>query len=309
MEGEPTPVVPLPGHFPTHGLCLGIDPMAVPASNDQTTTSQQCASLPAGSFESFEGALDAHERVLNALHARHLVCSLKPNLAFFLRYGSVGLIRLEGFCKRWRTRMPILLDAKFGEISSTLDAYLDFAFNTLEVKAVTLNPFLGENTIRQAAERCLSATSGSGRVYVLCATSQHSASGLAGLQDARAIIAACVEVRSALRSAFPSCADPLGLVIGANRTDALTLPELAAADLPVLSPGLGAQGADWASARQAAAPLRVLFPQSRSLFDGGHLPTADSLTRIEAFQGELASLYPDVLAIEPLSRSGRRNLE
>lgn len=305
----PAPTVSIQGDFPTRGVCLGIDPVAGQPTSRPGESPRGSNALSADSLNGFEQALDAHERVLKALFARQIVCSLKPNLAFFLRYGSAGLRLLEGFCQRWREKMPVLLDAKFGEISNTLDAYLDFAFQTLGVKALTLNPFLGEDTIRQAAEKCLSATTGTGRIYVLCSTSQHSASALAALQEPRAIIRACVGVRTALRSAFPACADPLGLVIGANRADTLALPELAAADFPLLCPGLGAQGADWASARKAAAQLRVLFPQSRSFFGGGHEPAADSLARIEAFQGELASLYPDFLAIEPQSADGRRNPE
>jgi orotidine-5'-phosphate decarboxylase len=278
------------GVFPTLGLCLGIDPVAA-------------------SVHGFETALAAHERVLEALVERQVCCPLKPNLAFFLRHGSRGVALLEAFCLRWQNKMPVLLDAKFGEIANTLDAYLDFAFQTLGAQSLTLNPFLGEGTIHQAAVKCLQATAGMGRIYVLCATSQHSVSALTTLQDARAIIAACANVRSELLKSCPQGAEPLGLVIGANRTDVLGLGELTDSGLPVLSPGLGAQGADWSAARRAAEPLRVLFPQSRSLFGAGSTPTAQSLARIDAFLTEMASLYPDaeVHALPASVTDGRKN--
>jgi orotidine 5'-phosphate decarboxylase subfamily 2 len=269
--------------FPCSGVCLGIDPVV----DDFEANSPSVR-------RSFELRLENHVRVLESCD-RHF--AVKPNLAFFLRFGSWGIGLLESFCARVKKDFPILVDGKFGEIDNSLQGYLDFAFGTLGAQAVTINPFLGESTIRTALASCLEFTGGFGRVYVLCATSQFGSSesdgkpGLGRLQDAAAIIGACSALEEAFGMAQEHC--PLGLVIGAGRSETLSRPDLIASGLPILAPGLGAQGASWDDARTVLHRRSVgtsvggsvgndcLFPLSRFIFDGGRNSPELALQKIQ----------------------------
>lgn len=259
--------------FPESGLCLGIDPDPHLAGKTRT-------------LEHFKEVLNQHDTVLRHLQIQGKSLPLKPNLAFFIRFGAQGLALLEEFVERQRTHHPILLDAKFGEISSSLEAYLDFAFGTLGAHALTLNPFLGEKTLEQAVERALASTEGTGRIYVLCATSQHSHADLAEIQQVEAILHVCSKL--AKKFAHSENAMPVGVVIGATRADVLQSKPVLESGLPLLCPGLGAQGGDLnlASTLQRRAPC--LFPISRGIFHGGASSTGDSLQHIDYFENQLS---------------------
>jgi orotidine-5'-phosphate decarboxylase len=73
---------------------------------------------------------------------------------------------------------------------------------------------------------------------------------------------------------------PLGLVVGAGRSDVLDRPDLIASGLPLLCPGLGPQGADWTDARRrlhASKTNSTLYPLSRFVFGGGQWPPERAL--------------------------------
>lgn len=273
--------------FPCAGICLGIDPDV--DDFDPGSTSQRRV---------FESRVENHARMLEACPRAF---PIKPNLAFFLRFGSWGLGLLESFCTRVGGEHPVLLDAKFNEISLSLECYLDFAFGTLRAQAITLNPFLGEKTIAQAVEACQQATGGFGRVYVLCATSQWGES-LAKLQDASAIIEAVALLG---RSLGPSQEhSPLGLVVGAARHDVLDRPDLRASGLPLLCPGLGPQGADWAEAAarlHSSSSNSLLYPLSRYIFDGGRHSADQALGRLQSALDRLAG-SPNETSSSPQKR-------
>jgi orotidine 5'-phosphate decarboxylase subfamily 2 len=261
--------------FPCAGICLGIDPVVDDFDPLSPSLRRQ-----------FESRLESHARVLETCD-RPL--SIKPNLAFFLRFGSWGIGLLETFCARFRQTHPVLLDAKFSEISNSLQGYLDFAFGALGVQAITLNPFLGERTIRQALGSCIEHTAGFGRVYVLCATSE-SGTALAGLQDPAMIIAAVQDIKKSIGPSQEHC--PVGLVIGAARKDVLARSDLIASGLPLLCPGLGAQGADWGQAREllhSCSGNSALFPLSRYIFEGGRLAPEQALERLALALQHLAT--------------------
>ncbi len=263
-----------PHLFPLQGLCLGIDP-----SPQNQGLSSASAAL---SKELFSELLEQHCLCLNELLQRGLRPPLKPNLGFFLRFGSWGLQRLEEFCETYRGHFPLLLDAKFGEISKTLAAYLDFAFSTLRVDALTLNPFLGESSIEQAVRHCLESTDGKGRVFVLCATSQFGEGPLRELQAFAPIVSACRTITQQLQAeGLTPSSQPLGLVVGANRTDVLNSEALRESNIPLLCPGLGPQGASFAVANEFSQRLPCLFPLSRHIFAGGQNSVEEALSNIE----------------------------
>jgi orotidine-5'-phosphate decarboxylase len=257
-------------------LILGIDPDAE------------------NSIAALSDALFAHEAVLQSSVARSSVRWLKPNLSFFLRQGSPGIALLEEFVGRMRPHYQILLDAKFSEIENSLRGSLGFAFKTLGAQAVTLNPFLGERSVRLALEACAESWGAQGRVFVLCRTSEASKGPLAHLQaDWRAVVSCVANESLRLAQQDPQLAKIGGLVVGAGEETVLLSPELARSGLSVLAPGLGAQGASPGiiAACARAGLSEVLFPMSRGIFGGGKFDSAQSLARL----GEALALFPTIV--------------
>lgn len=238
-------------------LCLGIDPN--PNEND---------------LDKFRACVDNHIQSIDLLKKNIKEKILKLNLAFFLSYGSKGIALLEMFCDKYKNEFKIILDGKFGEISNSLEAYLNFVFNTLGVHGVTINPFLGENTLRKAFETCVKKVGDKGRVYVLCATSESSTSPqLAYLQENwRNKLLACAQVRDEVFSKDENLKKCAGLVIGANKEDILFSKEVRESQLSILAPGLGVQGGEFHILQNCDHfPNEFTFPMSRSLFDAGNI--------------------------------------
>jgi len=108
-----------------------------------------------------------------------LVCCYKPNSAFYEAFGERGIGELKKTCDYLRKKypeIPIILDAKRGDIDSTNDGYATFAFDYLKADAITLNPYLGSDSLKPFLQRkdkgCI----------ILCKTSNH---GSGEFQDIR----------------------------------------------------------------------------------------------------------------------------
>jgi orotidine-5'-phosphate decarboxylase len=198
---------------------------------------------------------------------------LKPQLAFFLAQGSRGIALLESFIDEFRRDYTIILDGKFNEIENSLKAYLKFVFSTLQAHGVTINPFLGEKTLELTFETCAREVGSKGRVYVLCVTSENSQSTLSYMQKNHIhIMNACSQVRDQLFDKEPSLKKIAGVVIGANRHEVLLSEEIKQSGLSILSPGLGAQNADWDIIKKCSAlKNEIIFPMSRGIFEGGNI--------------------------------------
>ena len=238
-------------------LCLGIDPN--PVSRD---------------LESFRSAVYKHMEILDFCSGSLKDYIIKPQLAFFLSYGSNGLLLLEELVARFQKQYTIILDAKFNDISTSLKAYLHFAFHTLGAHGITMSPFLGEASIQMAFEECAKHSGKKGRVYVLCATSESSTSNLSFIQDNwNKTILACTKLRDEIFQGENSLQNIAGVVVAANRGSILFSDELKESNLSVLSPGLGAQSSDWNVIRNCQDhPNEIIFPFSRAIFSGGNIP-------------------------------------
>jgi uridine monophosphate synthetase len=199
------------------------------------------ADLPAPTAEA---ALEFCTRLVKA--TIQLAAAFKPNAAFFELLGPEGwaalkeviaTIRMEA--SRLGVSIPVILDAKWGDIASTAEAYATSAFEKLGADAITLSPYLGRDSI----EPFLSHP-GKG-VFLLCKTSNP---GAADLQD--------LPVRMGTQGSVPlyehvanlaqgwNTADNIGLVVGATQPEALERVRRAAADVWILVPGVGSQGGD-----------------------------------------------------------------
>ena len=207
-------------------LCVGLDP-------DPTT-------LPAGFSADLVGIEAFSRLVLEAVAP--VAAAIKPNLAFFEAYGSAGLAALERLRATIPSDIPVVMDAKRGDIGSTAARQAVALFDALGADAVTVSPYLGEEAIAPLLERL------DRFAYVLCRTSNAGAAELQSL-----VVAADLEVglpaeplyaRVARRVAAWGPGGTVGLVVGA--TAPLELGEIRelAPGLAVLVPGVGAQGGE-----------------------------------------------------------------
>jgi orotidine-5'-phosphate decarboxylase len=235
-------------------LCVGIDPH-VPLLERW--------GLP----DSPEGLARFTDAVVDALAAD--VAVLKPQLAFYERHGSRGLAVLEDAVARARAAGAlVLLDAKRGDIGSTMDAYADYLRpeHPLAVDAMTVSPFLGPGSLQPAvdtARRC------GGGLFVLARTSNPDAGAFQHARlGERSVAQAVVDTVGRWNAEDGAAAGSFGVVVGA------TLPELDV-DLdglggPVLAPGLGAQGGSVADLRRLFGSGTVVVPTvSRDVLAAG----------------------------------------
>ncbi|MGC5032079.1 orotidine-5'-phosphate decarboxylase [Micromonospora sp. DT229] len=221
-------------------LCVGIDPH--PALLARW-----------GLADDVEGLSRFAATVVDALGDR--VAVVKPQSAFFERFGSHGVAVLESTIRQLRERGAlVLLDVKRGDIGSTVHAYASAYLDPsspMHVDAVTASPFLGVGSLAPMFE--LAAEHGGG-VFVLALTSNPEGAAVqrATTADGRTVAQTVIDEIAQLNAG----AEPLGsigAVIGATVGE--TGCDLSAMNGPLLAPGLGAQGA-------TAADLRVVFGSS-----------------------------------------------
>ena len=221
-------------------LCVGIDPH--PGLLARWGLSDDVASLERFAFTVVEALADQ-------------VAVVKPQSAFFERFGSPGIQVLESIIRQSRDAgVIVLLDVKRGDIGSTMaayaDAYLDPA-SPLRADAITVSPYLGVGSLRPAFDAA--AANGAG-IFVLALTSNPEGATVqhAVTADGRTVAQAVIDEISQLNGG----ASPLGsvgLVVGATIGD--TGHDLSKVNGPLLAPGLGAQGG-------TPDQLRTIFGES-----------------------------------------------
>ena len=251
-----------------HGpLCVGIDPHA--GLLDQW-----------GLGQDVDGIRSFALTVVEAAAGR--VGVVKPQVAFFERFGSRGFAVLEEVLTAARAAgLLVIADAKRGDIGSTMAGYASAWLepgSPLEADAVTISPYLGPESLRDTLTGAVRAGKG---VFVLAATSNPEA---AALQTAQTVDVAAAEGETVARrvardvtwingsDAFAGGLGPVGLVIGAtvDRSE-YGLDDAVLAHSPVLAPGFGAQGAtpEELIARFGALAHNVLASESRSILGAG----------------------------------------
>ncbi|WP_421733801.1 orotidine-5'-phosphate decarboxylase [Cellulomonas sp.] len=209
------------------------------------------------------------------------VAAVKPQAAFFERHGSAGVAVLEEVVAAGRgTGTLVIVDAKRGDIGSTMGAYAD-AFlrdgSPLAGDALTVSPYLGFGSLDPAVDLALSSGRG---LFVLCLTSNTEGHEVqhARTQDGTTV-AAVVAARAGALNAGAEPMGSIGLVVGATVGDAAsrTGVDLAAVNGPLLAPGVGAQGAGPRELAQVfgSARRQVLASSSRGVLVAG--PTVAAL--------------------------------
>ena len=168
-------------------------------------------------------------------------CSFKPQIAHFSALGAEdALTRLIAHIHAMHPAIPVILDSKRGDIGSTAQHYATEAFDRYGAEAVTVNPYLGRDSLQPFLDR---ADRG---VMVLCRTSN---AGAGDLQDllvqaengvARPLYQHVAETVANQWNGNGNCA----LVVGATWPRQLREIRAIVADVPLLVPGVGAQGGD-----------------------------------------------------------------
>jgi orotidine-5'-phosphate decarboxylase len=216
-----------------------------------------------------------------------LVCAFKPNSAFYEAHGPDGvaaLVQTVDFIRRKAPDVPVILDAKRGDIGSSNDAYLAFVHEVVGADAVTVHPYLGKESLEPFLNH---ATLG---VLVLCRTSNPGSGELQDLDVAGS--GTLSETVADLVARSWNSNGNCGLVVGATYPDELRSIRDLAPQLPLLIPGVGAQGGDVFEAIDAgwtAPDGRLIVNSSRAILYAGSGPSfaADSRVALEQLDAAL----------------------
>jgi orotidine-5'-phosphate decarboxylase len=168
--------------------------------------------------------------------------AFKMNLAYFEALGSEGMRLAEHVRRQIPPEIPLIVDAKRGDIGATVAAQGVALFDVLGADAVTANPYLGIGALAPLLDRKDKFT------YLLCRTSNPESGELQSLRvgasdtDPEETLAERVARLAARRA--EGVAGRIGLVVGATDAAALRQVRAAAPGLPLLVPGVGAQGGE-----------------------------------------------------------------
>lgn len=165
-----------------------------------------------------------------------LVCAFKPQIAHFAALGAEETLqRLIAHIHERHPGVPVILDAKRGDIGSTAENYAREAFDRYGADAVTANPYLGHDSVQPFLER---ADKG---VILLCRTSNPGGGDFQNLAvDDEPLYLKVAETVATHWNAHGNCA----LVAGATYPEELGRIRAKVGDMPLLVPGIGAQGGD-----------------------------------------------------------------
>jgi len=192
--------------------------------------------------------------------------AFKPNAAFFEVFGADGWTALkqvieaiEAESKRLGSMIPVILDAKRGDIASTAEAYAKSAFENLGAHCITLSPYLGKDSIEPFLNHPEKG------VFLLCKTSNP---GSEDLQDLPLASGDLLHIHVAKLAQQWNTRNNIGLVVGATHVEVMKRVRAAAPGLWFLAPGVGTQGGELESTLKSG--LRsdgkgILIPVSRAI--------------------------------------------
>ena len=206
-------------------VCVGLDP-------EPSKFPAHLRGNPDAVFEFCRAIVDA---------TADLVCTYKPQIAHFAALRAEdALERLIAHIHKKHPGVPVILDAKRGDIGSTAQHYVSEAFDRYRADAVTVNPYLGRDSVQPFLDRTDKG------VIVLCRTSNPGARDLQDLVvpdkigDGRPLYQHVAQLVARDWNANGNCA----LVVGATYPDELREVRALVGDMTILVPGIGAQGGD-----------------------------------------------------------------
>lgn len=208
-------------------VCVGLDPDV-----DRFPPHLRDARDPARAIVDFSAAIIAA--------TRDLVCAYKPNLGFYAQYGLAGMEALVETRRLIPAEVPVILDCKVNDMANTATVYARGYFEAWEFDAITVNGYLGDDAMAPFlayADRGL---------FVLCRTSNPGARTIQDLpvSDARGEQPLYLAIADQIQRWADQGPATVGLVVGATYPAELALIREHCPDLPILLPGVGAQGGD-----------------------------------------------------------------
>ncbi|MBK6907895.1 MAG: orotidine-5'-phosphate decarboxylase [Rhodocyclaceae bacterium] len=231
-------------------LCVGLDP-------DPAKFPAHLQGKPDAIFEFCAAIVDA---------TADLACSFKPQIAYFAaRRAEDQLEALIAHIHDRHPGVPVILDAKRGDIGSTAEQYAIEAFERYQADAVTVNPYMGRDSIEPWL-----AYKDKG-VILLCRTSNPGGSDLQ-FQQVGAGNTAIYELVAEKVAKEWNTTGQCALVVGATFPDEIRRVRAIVGDLPLLVPGIGAQGGDIEATVQAgktASGSGLMINSSRAILYAG----------------------------------------
>jgi orotidine-5'-phosphate decarboxylase len=201
-------------------LCVGLDP--------------DLPKLPAHLRDQPDGIATFCKAIVDA--TADLVCSFKPQIAYFAALGAEG--QLEDICRYIKTKyphIPLILDAKRGDIGATATQYAREAYDRYGADAVTVNPYMGFDSVEPYLEWQDKG------VIILCRTSNPGGSDLQFLDvGGKPLYQHVAQLVAGKWNRNGQCS----LVVGATFPEEIAQVRAIVGDMPLLIPGVGAQGGD-----------------------------------------------------------------
>lgn len=234
--------------------------------------------LPAQFPRTAEGVVAFNREIIKA--TSNIVCAYKPNAAFYEAMGSEGIDALVKTCEAIPVAIPVILDVKRGDIGTTAERYAAAAYDIIGADAVTVNPYMGFDAVKPF----LREDKG---VFVLCVTSNPSADDFQMLSSEGVPLYEHVATRAV---AWSEEGD-IGIVMGATRPEVMASIRNLVGDMPILVPGIGAQGGDLESViRECDAwPGTTIINSSRGILyaSGGEDFAEAARSACERLRGDI----------------------
>ncbi|MFA5629462.1 MAG: orotidine-5'-phosphate decarboxylase [Dehalococcoidales bacterium] len=198
-------------------LCIGLDPAP-------------------DFFPDAESIVEFNKAIIEA--TADLVCAYKPNFAFYEAFGAQGFNALKETAAFIPKDIPVIADAKRGDIGNTAKAYARSVFDTLNFDAITVNPYMGSDSVLPFIDYR------SKGVFILCRTSNSGSGNFqslnCGTDDNKIPLFQAVAAKAGEWNEFGN----VGLVVGATYPDELQTLRKLHPEMLFLIPGIGAQGGD-----------------------------------------------------------------
>jgi len=219
-------------------LCVGLDP--------------NLKKFPKNILDSPDPIFNFNKEIID--NTKDLVCAYKPNIAFYESYGIYGMEALMRTIEYiLKTEIPVILDAKRGDVGHTAAAYAKAIFEIYKADATTVNPYLGHDSVEPFINYREKG------IFVLCLTSNI---GFRDFQTAGREEPLYVSVARHVKewNHYGNC----GLVVGATSSEELKEIRKIVGDMPILIPGVGAQGGDLEGSAKYGGK-RAIINASRSV--------------------------------------------
>lgn len=254
-------------------LCVGLDPVI--------------DKMPEHLRGSERPLFDFNKAIVDA--TANLVCAFKPNAAFYSRYGTTGLEQLKQtiqYINETYPDIPVIFDAKRGDIGNTNEGYVSEAFDWLNADAVTVAPYMGIGSLAPFFNRTEKG------IIVLCRTSNEEAKRLQNIEDSETGLKIYSSVAEEAKEQMEKTGNVL-LVVGATNPEELAaIREQVGPEMVLLVPGVGAQGGDIQATMVAglgADRRGMIINSSREIIYAGDGPefAAASLAKAQETQNKI----------------------